>query len=122
MIRWSIKEPFLYHHNKVVIRRELVNNVKIIKRSNNKLKLLIKEALLIQQKGSTINKQFNCFPNTLKLYTKLINFPSRLNLNETVKGLGQKILDNNEEFNDGVSLTSTQIPNSTLNYNQSKFR
>ena len=51
---------------------------------------------IIQQKGSTINKQFNCFPNTLKLHTKLGNLLSRLNPNKTVKDNDQKLLDNKE--------------------------
>ena len=56
---------------------------------------MIKEAMLIQQKGSIINKQFHCFSNILKLYTKLENFQSRLNKNETVKNYDQHLLDNN---------------------------
>ena len=78
--------------------------------------LFIYEALIIQQKGSIINKQFDCFPNNLKLYTKLENFPPRLNPNETVKNFDQDQLDNNEEFIDGVIYTSTPTPNTTIDY------
>ena len=80
--------------------------------------MLIKEAQLIQQKGSIINRQFDCFPNILKLYTKLENFQSRLNKNETVKNFDLDLLDNNEEFIDGVLYTSTPIPNTTIDYMQ----
>ena len=31
-----IKGHFLYHHNKVITRRELVDNIKIIKQVNNR--------------------------------------------------------------------------------------
>ena len=106
----SIKQHFLQHHSKELTRKELVNNTKIIENAKNRKKLLIKEALLIQEKGSTINKQFDCFPNILRLYTKLDNFP--LKLNQIQPPI------NNEEFNDGIMLTSTPIPDTTLDYNQ----
>ena len=51
------------------------------------------------------------------MYTKLDNFPSRLNPSETVKDIDQELLDNNEELNDGVFLTPTPIQYSTLVYN-----
>ena len=73
---------------------------------------------MIQQKGSIINKQFDCFPNTLKLYTKLENFPHRLNPNEIVKNFDQDLLYNNEEFIDRILYTSTPIPNTTIDYMQ----
>ena len=114
----SIKQHFIHHHNKIVTRKELVENTKIIERANNRRKLLIKEALLIQQKEATINKQFDCFPNILKLYTKLENFPPRLDPNDNVKNLDRDLLNNNEEFNDGVLFTSTPIPNTTIDYMQ----
>ena len=114
----SIKQHFIHHHNKIVIRKNLVENTKIIERTNNRRKLLIKEALLIQQKEATINKQFDCFPNILKLYTKLENFPPRLDPNDNVKNLDRDLLNNNEEFNDGVLFTSTPIPNTTIDYMQ----
>ena len=66
----SIKRHYLHLHNKIVTRRELVDNTKIIERTNNRRKLLVKEARLIQQKESIINKKFDCFLNTLKLYAK----------------------------------------------------
>ena len=80
--------------------------------------MLVKETLLIQQKEATINKQFDCFPNILKLYTKLENFPPRLDPNDNVKNLDRDLLNNNEEFNDGVLFTSTPIPNTTIDYMQ----
>ena len=43
----AIKQHYLHHHNKIVTKRELVDNTKIIERANNRQLLLIKEALLI---------------------------------------------------------------------------
>ena len=64
------------HHNKFVPKRELGDIINIIEQANNIQKLLIKEALLIQQKESIINKQFDYFPNILNLCTKLDNLQS----------------------------------------------
>ena len=72
--------------------------------------------MLIQQKGTTINKQLDCFPNTLKLYTKLKNSISPLNLNKSVKIFNQELHDNNDDFNNGVFLRSTPIHNTSLDY------
>ena len=41
---------------------------------NNRHRLLIKEAILIQQKGPIINKQFDYFPNIQKIYSKTDKF------------------------------------------------
>ena len=51
-----------------------------------------------------------------------------MNLNETANDLDQELLDNNKQFIDGVFLTSTPNPHSTLeryvenlNFNSQKF-
>ena len=80
--------------------------------------MLIKDAQIILNKGSTINKQFDTFLNILKLYTTLENIQSWLNPNEIVKDLHQELFDNNEDLKKGVFLTSIPIPNTTINYIQ----
>ena len=49
-------------------KQQLIDNTKIIAQADTKYKLLIKEALLIQKHNPAINKQFDSFPNILKLH------------------------------------------------------
>ena len=64
----SIKQHFITEHNSLPSRQLLIENTKIIAQADTKYKLLIKEALLIQKHNPSINKQFDSFPNILKLH------------------------------------------------------
>ena len=70
-------------------------------------RLLTKEAILIQQKGPIINKQFDCFPNILELYSKTDKFT------KTPPAIFKT------DFDNGISITSTPLPHTTLDINQS---
>ena len=54
----------------------------------------------------------------MRLYTKLDNFPLKLNQIQPLKTRNKEPPINNEEFNDGIMLTSTPIPDTTLDYDQ----
>ena len=108
----SIKQHYLQYHNKEITRKEIVDNTKIIKMESNRYRLLIKEALLIQQKGPIINKQFDCFPNILKLYYKTDKFTKADKFTKTSPAILKT------DFDDGISITSTPIPDTTLDVNQ----
>ena len=64
----SIKEHFHKNHNIKVTSDILRNNTQIIAKAQDKQRLTIKEALLISQHAPIINKQFDNFNNTLKLF------------------------------------------------------
>ena len=64
----SIKQHLMTKHNTQPTKELLLNNTKIIAYADTKYKLLIKEALLIQKHAPSINKQFDTFPNILKLH------------------------------------------------------
>ena len=56
------------HHRDTLTREMMDNNTKIIRRENDKSRLHIYEALLIQQKNPLINKQDTGYTRTLKLF------------------------------------------------------
>ena len=64
----SIKQHFITQDNSLPSKQQLIDNTKIIAQADTKYKLLIKEALLIQKHNPAINKQFDSFPNILKLH------------------------------------------------------
>ena len=64
----SIREHFSTHHNSLPTKQQLIDNTKIKAQADTKYKLLIKEALLIQKHNPVINRQFDSFPNILKLH------------------------------------------------------
>ena len=56
------------HHRNTLTRDMLVNNTKIIRRENDKTRLHIYEALIIQQQNPVINMQDTGYTRTLKLF------------------------------------------------------
>ena len=64
----SIKEHFRLSHNTELTNDIVCNNTHIIAKDSDKYRLTVKEALLISQHGPLINKQFDNFSNTLKLF------------------------------------------------------
>ena len=64
----SIHNHFSTVHNIKPTREHLTQNTKIIGRAKDRLRLTIKEALLISQEKPIINKQFDNFTNVLKLH------------------------------------------------------
>ena len=66
----SILKHFTSQHNSKPTREILVNNTNIVTFAENRYKLAIKEALLIQEKSPSINKQYDNFVNILKLNTR----------------------------------------------------
>ena len=87
----SIFEHFKQHHNLKPTREQLFNNTIILDQAENRFKLSIKEALHILNKNPTINRQYNTFPNILKLHIQrniptqsfLRNTPSQQALNDS---------------------------------------
>ena len=74
----SIKEHFNKYHDIKVTKDILHNNTTIIDTAGDKFRLLIKEALLISKHSPLINKQFQNFNDTLKLFKN--NIASEPNL------------------------------------------
>ena len=64
----GIHNHFQSAHSIKPTREHLINNTKIIGRAKDRLRLAIKEALLISQEKPLINKQFDNFSNVLKLH------------------------------------------------------
>ena len=64
----SIWNHFKEIHNNKPTREQLTNNTNIIAKSKDRLRLAIKEALLITDKKPEINKQYNNFTNILRLH------------------------------------------------------
>ena len=64
----SIYSHFKEHHHIKPTREQLTNNTNIISRGNDRLRLAIKESLLILDKKMEINKQYDNFTNILKLH------------------------------------------------------
>ena len=58
------------HHIKPT-REQLTNNTNIISRGKDRLRLAIKESLLILDKKPEINKQYDNFTNILKLHNSV---------------------------------------------------
>ena len=65
----GILKHFQQDHHCKPTRQQLTENTTILTHDNNKNKLMIKEALLILQHNPSINRQFDNFTNTLKLYS-----------------------------------------------------
>ena len=64
----SIKEHFFKDHNLKLTKQHLIDNTIILAKAPDKYRLTIKEALFIQQKTPYINKQFENFSHTLRLF------------------------------------------------------
>ena len=64
----SIKEHLHKDHNIKVTKQILHDNTNIIATATDRFRLTIKEALLISKHAPVINKQFDNFTNTLKLF------------------------------------------------------
>ena len=65
------------HPHSSLTRDEIVQNTKIIRRENDRVRLSIYEALLIQQRQPQINKQDTGFTRTLKLFGPNLRGTSR---------------------------------------------
>ena len=63
----SILKHFNNTHDIKPDKQQLIDNSSIIAKGTNKYNLLIKEALLIQANHPSINRQYDTFPNILKL-------------------------------------------------------
>ena len=55
-------------HNKPLTRETLVQNTKILRQENDPHRLLVMEALMIQQKNPSLNQQATGYQRTLKLH------------------------------------------------------
>ena len=81
----SIKEHFRHNHSTELTSEIIYNNTHIIAKDSDKYRLTVKEALLISQHSPLINKQFDNFNNTLKLFKNHTSteptIPSFLNTN-----------------------------------------
>lgn len=64
----SILQHFNHIHNRGLKRQTLVDNVTVLTAERDVRQLRIKEALLILSHGPEINRQFDSFPQVLKLY------------------------------------------------------
>ena len=64
----SIYDHFLSHHGLRPNKIQLQDNTTILSKATDRYRLSIKEALLISQKQPTINRQFETFTHTLKLF------------------------------------------------------
>ena len=81
----SIKEHFIQEHNIKPTKEQISDNTTIVATGHDKIRLTIKEALLILKHAPTINRQFDNFNNTLKLHKTRVNteptFPQDYNNN-----------------------------------------
>ena len=95
-------------------RKQLTDNSKVIARADNKFKLLIKEAILIQKLNPSINRQFDSFPNILKLNKVHItnNIPPAI-----TPQLQQQPNENSAILEDGTDAVENQYPLSPSNLN-----
>ena len=64
----SILDHFQQEHHIKPTREQVTENTKILSKSNDRLRLAIKESFLILELKPEINKQYNNFTNTLKLH------------------------------------------------------
>ena len=86
-------------------------NINSINKGKDKQELLIKEALHIQQQCPLINKQFDSFPNILKLF----NINSHIPPPSTPTPLQSNLLSNHATHNtQNVQSNDTSQVNSTL--------
>ena len=71
----SIRSHFEDCHQIKPTRAQILENIEVIARADNRQRLYIKEAIHILQSAPNINKQYDNFTNVLKLY-KSRNVPS----------------------------------------------
>ena len=64
----SIFEHFTKHHGVRPKKQQLQENTTILSKAPDRYRLSIQEALLISQKQPSINRQFESFTHTLKLF------------------------------------------------------
>ena len=64
----SIKKHFRTVHNRNITGSEMIKNVSILAHVNNKIDLILTEALLIKEHGPVINIQTDDFNRTLKIF------------------------------------------------------
>ena len=83
----SIRDHFENYHNQKPTREQLVDNTEIIARAKDRLRLAIKEALLILKERPIINKQFDNFSNILKLHNNRNSLSKRPVYPETDKSV-----------------------------------
>ena len=67
----SIHSHFKEEHHIKPTREQLTNNTNIISRGKDRLRLAIKESLLILDEKPEINKQYDNFTNILKLHNSV---------------------------------------------------
>ena len=111
----SIRNHFNNSHNITPKLDQLIDNTTIINKGKDKQELLIKEALHIQQQCPLINKQFDSFPNILKLFNVNSHIPPpttptplQLNSNSnTLPNQATQIIQN-------IQSNDTSLINSTL--------
>ena len=108
----SVRKQVLHYHKKVVIRRNLVDNIKIIKLITDEIGWL-KNHYWFNKKIT--NKQTIIF--FYKFLIALYKIRKRLFISIKPKwNLDWEVLDNNEDFNDGGFLTSNPFSQTTINY------
>ena len=64
----SIKDHFIMDHDIKPTKQQILDNTTILAKASDKLRLMIKEALLILKYSPIINRQFQNFQHTLKLH------------------------------------------------------
>ena len=104
----SIKDHFITDHNIKPTKQQILDNTTIIAKANDKLRLTIKEALLILKHSPIINRQFQTFQHTLKLHK---HRPPVDQLRPPVDQLRPPIDQNRNHIND--NFTNPPSPPST---------
>ena len=64
----SIHDHFISYHGQRPNKSQLQDNTSILSKAEDRYRLSIKEALLISQRQPSINRQFETFTHTLKLF------------------------------------------------------
>ena len=116
----SIKEHFMKDHKLKLTKTHLIDNTVILAKANDKYRLTIKEALFISQKQPYINKQFDNFSHTLKLFKNKCNSASSSLQQAATVSPRQPMArhDNPPPHSTPINNSnSSQLNNATLQYN-----
>ena len=90
----SIKDHYHETHATKISKEHLTKNTKIIAKAPDRYRLAIKEALLISQHAPIINKQFDDFAHTLKLYRN--NKNTEPSIPRSINSFNSSVIDSTE--------------------------
>ena len=109
----SIHDHFVTHHGCRPNKLQLEENTSILSKATDRYRLSIKEALFISQQQPSINRQFETFTHTLKLFRN--SRPTTMPNNH--QPVPHNVINNNSSNTQTLTVSPIESTNVTINPN-----